>query len=37
MEHQTQKVAAAMRQSMENTKMMSKLLERINVGFRGLS
>ncbi len=30
-EHETQKVAAAMRQSMENTRMMSRLLERINV------
>ena len=30
-EHETQKVAAAMRQSMENTKMMSRLLERISV------
>jgi hypothetical protein len=32
-DHETTKVAAAMRQSMENPKMMSRLLERIKVGY----
>lgn len=31
--HEVQKVAAAIRQSMENKKMMSRLLQRIQVSF----